>query len=160
MRILIEKRRDGSSVLKCVRVDGSETWQKQDGAQAAFFPLHDLTHFAVESELGVRSGFYGLIAHGWTIDDTTGKGARGPLPADAIFVEGVVGTLDAERAGGVRWTAEEFNDSAARLAAGGGRAAPRTLTDDELDRIRQRRAELFARWRDLEPGEALDLLFP
>jgi hypothetical protein len=40
---------------------------------AAFFALHDLTDFAVESTLGFRCGFYGLAAQGWEIEDTTGN---------------------------------------------------------------------------------------
>ena len=157
--VRITKRTDGGAVLKCVRADGSETWQKQEGQHAAFFPLHDLTHFAVESELGIRGAFYGLIADGWSIEETTGKGARGALPPDAIFVENVVGTLDTERASGSRWTAEEFNENTARFAANGGRPAPRRLTDDDLARIRKRRAELFEQWRDLPPGQTLELAY-
>jgi hypothetical protein len=155
LRIQLTKRTDGGAVLKCIRADGSETWQKQEGKHAAFFPLHDLTHFSVENELGVRSGFYGLIADGWSIDDTTG-----PLPEEALFVENVVGTLDTERAGSARWSAEEFNDSTERHARNSGRALPRRLTDDELARVRKRRAELFARWNALEPGQTLELTFP
>jgi hypothetical protein len=159
LRIQITKRPDGGAVLKCVRADGTETWQKQTGHQAAFFPLHDLTHYAVESELAIRDAFYGLISAGWTIDDTTGKGARGALPADAVFVENVVGTLDTERASGSRWTAEEFNENTARFAANGGRPAPRRLTDDELGRIRKRRADLFEQWRKLPSGQMIELTF-
>ncbi|MEX2154510.1 MAG: hypothetical protein WD825_14305 [Gemmatimonadaceae bacterium] len=159
MRILITKRTDGGAVLKCIRADGTETWQKQEGKSAAFFPLHDLTHYAVETELGVSGAFYGLIADGWPLEDTTGKGARGALPPEALFVENVVGTLDSERAGGARWTAEEFNKSIARHAANGGRPVPRRLSDDELARIRKRRAELFERWRELSAGQTLELSF-
>ena len=39
-------------MLRCVRADGSATWQKQTDRHAAYFALHDLTHFAVETELG------------------------------------------------------------------------------------------------------------
>jgi len=159
LTIRITKRADGSAVLRCVRADGSQTWQKQAGHQGAFFPLHDLTHYSVEVELGVRTAFYGLIADGWDIDDTTGKGARGPLPEEALFVERVVGTLDAERAGGTRWTATEFNDSIAFHARTAGASPPRTLTDDELARVRHRRAELFQHWSALPPGGSLELEF-
>lgn len=159
LTILITKRTDGGAVLKCVRADGTETWQKQTGHQAAFFPLHDLTHYAVEVELGISDAFYGLIAAGWSIDDTTGKGTRGALPAGALFVENVVGTLDTERASGSRWTAEEFNENTGRCAASGGRPPPRRLTDDDLARIRKRRAELFERWRALPPGQSIELTF-
>lgn len=158
LRIQITKRH-GGAILKCVRPDGTETWQKQQGKSAAFFPLHDLTHFAVETELGVRNAFYGLIAQGWSIEDTTGKGSRGALPPDALFIENVVGTLDTERASGSRWTAEEFNESTTRFAANGGRIVPRPLTDDEIARVRKRRAELFAQWQELPPGQTLELHF-
>ena len=99
------------------------------------------------------------MAQGWEIDDTTGKGSRGALPEIAIFVENVVGTLDTERGSGSRWTAEEFNDSCARFAVNGGRAVPRPLTEDELARIRKRRAELFALWAELPAGQSLELSF-
>ena len=160
LRIQITKRTDGGAVLKCIRADGSETWQKQQGHQAAFFPLHDLTHFAVETELGIRDAFYGLIASGWSIEDTSARGVASRLPPDAIFVENVVGTLDTERASGSRWTADEFNENTERFAANGGRPVPRKLTDDELAQVRKRRAELFTQWRELPAGQTLVLTFP
>ena len=160
MRVQIEKRADGATVLRFQRKDGTEDWQKQQGPHAAFFPLHDLTHYAVETTLGITDAFYGLVASGWSIEDTTGKGKRGPITHNAVFVETVVGTLDVERASGSRWTAAEFNENTARHAAGSGRPAPRVLTDDELARIRKRRAELFAAWQELPPGRTLELTFP
>jgi hypothetical protein len=160
LKIRITKRTDGGSVLKCIRTDGTETWQKLQGPNAAFFPLHDLTHFAVESELALHEAFFGLIAAGWSIDETTGKSARGALPDEALFVENVVGTLDTERASGSRWTAEEFNENTARFALKGGRPIPRRLTDEELARIRKRRAELFEQWHHLPAGQVIELTFP
>jgi hypothetical protein len=157
--IQITKRTDGNTVLKCVRADGSETWQKQEGKNAAFFARHDLTHYVVESELGVRTAFFGLIADGWSIDETGQRGVAAKLPVDAVFVENVVGTLDSERASGSRWTADEFNENTARFAANGGRPVPRKLTDDELARIRKRRAELFAQWAELKSGDTMELTF-
>jgi hypothetical protein len=160
VQVQLTKRTDGGAILKCVRADGSETWHKQQGQHAAFFPLHDLTHFAVESELRIGNAFYGLVAGGWSIEDTEGKGPRGTLPPEALFVENVVGTLDTERAGASRWTAAEFNENTARHAANQGRETPRTLTDEELMRVRRRRDELFARWRALAPGDTIELVFP
>ena len=95
--VQIAKRADGAGVLRCTRADGSVTWQKQT-RHAMHFALHDLTHFAVESTLGSRRGFFGLIAEGWEIDDTTGKGLRGRLPQEAVEVEHIVGMFDTERA--------------------------------------------------------------
>jgi hypothetical protein len=157
--VQLTKRADGSSVLKCIRSDGTETWQKQQGSHAAFFALHDLTHYSVETELGIRDAFFGLVADGWSIEDTGQRGVAAKLPAAALFVEQVVGTLDMERASGSRWSAEEFNDALERKAKAEGRAMPRLLTDDELDRVRKRRAELFAEWQSLLAGGTLDLEF-
>lgn len=80
MKIQIAKKTGGGGVLRCTREDGSVTWQKQPERHAAHFALHDLTHYAVETALGYRNGFYGLIASGWEIEDTAGKGPRGKLP--------------------------------------------------------------------------------
>ena len=159
MRIVLTKKTDGTTILKCVRDDGTETWQKND-KHAAFFALHDLTHYAVETELGILAGFFGVVASGWEIDETGQRGVATTLPADALFTETVVGTLDAERASGTRWTAEEFNAALALKARTDGRPAPRVLTDEELARVRKRRAELFAEWHSLPPGNSLELRFP
>jgi hypothetical protein len=48
------------------------------------------------------------------IEDTTGKGARGPLPDEAGEVESVVGLFDSERGSGTLWTADEFAQFAPR----------------------------------------------
>lgn len=42
--IRIRKNPDGTAAVSCIRSDGSATWQRHRGAQAGFFPLHDLTH--------------------------------------------------------------------------------------------------------------------
>ena len=154
------RQKDGRTLLRGIRADGSATWQRQDDNRAAFFPLHDLTHYAVETELGFGRGFVGLIAAGWEIADTTGKGARGPLPDEAIEVEYIVGSLGAERAGDSTCTAEEFNHLASVFAKAKGRPEPRPLTDPELTRVRSRIHELFTRWNALPPGATLELPFP
>ena len=125
-----------------------------------FFPTHDLTHYAVESELGFRRGFYGLIAAGWDIAETTGKTARGPLPDEAIEVEYIVSALTAERAGGAIAASAEFNELAATFANAKGMPPPRALADDDLATVRSRFDELAGKWRDFPPGATLELMFP
>ena len=152
MRVQITKKADGSGVLRCVRADGSVTWQKQTDRQAAYFALHDLTHFAVETTLWLRRGFFGLIAEGWEMEETTGKGARGALPPEAVEVEGIVGLFDAERGGGQIWTVDEFNEFAAMRSV-------RELSADEIVRVKKKRSELFQQWSAIEPGATLELPF-
>jgi hypothetical protein len=160
LKIQFTKHADGGALLKCIRADGSTTWQRQHDKNAAFFPLHDLTHYAVETELGFRHGFYGLIAEGWDIAETTGKTARGPLPNEAIEVEYVVAAFSAERASGVAATGEEFNQLAATFATAKEMALPRGLTDQDLAGVRARFDELVMKWRTLPRGATLELVFP
>jgi len=148
LQIQISKQPDGAEVLRCTRADGSATWQKQT-RHAVHFVLHDLTHFAVETALAYRHGFFGLIADGWDVDDTTGKGARGPLPPEAIEVERIVGLFDSERGSGALWAVEEFNQF-----------APRELSAVEIQTVRNLRAELFQQWFAITPGQKLVLWFP
>ena len=134
-------------MLRCTRSDGSVTWQKQT-RHAAHFALHDLTHYSVETALKYHQGFFGLIAEGWDVEDTTGKGNRGELPAEALEIERIVGLFDAERASGTLWTAEEFNEN-----------APRRLTEEEIYAVQKLRGELFEKWFAVAPGEKLELEF-
>ena len=145
--------------MKCTRADGSTTWQRVDDKHAAFFPLHDLVHYAVESELGFRRGFFGLIAEGWEIAETTGKSARGPLPNETLEVEYLVSAFSAERASGTATTATEFNDLAATFASANEMTQPRELTDEDLARVRSRFTDLAMQWRSLAPGSTLQLAF-
>jgi hypothetical protein len=159
MVVRLTRRMDGTAVLKCVRADGTETWQKQQGRQAMFFPLHDLTHYAVETEFGFRSGFYRLIAAGWDITDTEGTGPRGRLPPEAITVEELVGSLAAERAGGTLWSAQDFNAQAAEYAEANGLPQPPVWSEEDLRRVRKRVKVLLDRWSTLASGATLELPF-
>jgi hypothetical protein len=134
LKIEFSGHEDGTLILRCTRADGSVTWQKRV-KHGAHFILHDITHYSVETVLQASQGFFGLIALGWDIDDTTGKGSRGALPPEALEVERIVGLLDTERASGVITSVEDFNTF-----------APRPITQDQIDRIRSLRGSLSQQW--------------
>ena len=159
LTIRIKKKSDGSAALSCVRADGSTTWQRQLGASGRFFPIHDLTHYAVETELRLRRGFYGLLSEGWDIDDFGAPWPKGPMPPESGHAELIVGFFDTDRAGGTRSTAEEFNTSAASFVAATGGTPPPALTDADVARIRLRLSDLLAGWRETQVGEAFELVF-
>lgn len=149
--VQITRHHDGAGVLHCTRSDGSTTWQKQRFNQAVFFALHDLTHFAVQSVLGFRSAFFRLIADGWGIEETTGKSSRGPIPAEAV--------QNASGSFGCRTGEFRLLDGGRFQPAFGamhletaGFSGQRKLTENDLARIRRRRAECLpyraAAWRD------------
>jgi hypothetical protein len=158
--IRIKKKTDGSAALTCTRADGSVTWQRQDGQLGKFFPLHDLTHYAVEQTLGFTAAFYGLLADGWDMSDFGRDGARGKPPEQAFLAELIVGFFDLERATGVIGTADDFNEKIVTWHADNDR--PPTsfrLVQKDVERIRALRGEMFAKWQALPPGEALEIPF-
>jgi hypothetical protein len=157
--IRFKKTTDGSAALSCRRADGSVTWQRQEGQQGRFFPLHDLTHYAVETVLGHLQGFYGLLAEGWDLTDFGRPWPRGALPGEALASELLVGFLDGEHAAGERWSAEQCNESAATYYSQRGLSGPCVITDADLERVRDKRRELFATWAALRAGETLELRF-
>jgi hypothetical protein len=157
--IRIKKKTDGAAALSCLRPDGSVTWQRQDGRLGRFFPIHDLTHYAVETVLGHRRGFYGLVAQGWDLTDFGAPWPKGRLPADLDPSELIVGFLDLERAGGVRWSAADFNEKAALYYRQHRVPGDCRITEDELLRIRATLGTLVERWHALPPGETLELSF-
>ncbi|TFH67067.1 MAG: hypothetical protein E4G90_00275 [Gemmatimonadales bacterium] len=157
--IRTKKKMDGSAALSCLRADGSVTWQRREGRLGLFFPLHDLTHYAVETTLGHRKGFYGLVADGWDITDFGAPWPRGPIPPDADPSELIVGFLDAERGRGEEWSASDFNDRLANYYTEHGLDGGYTVSEEQPARIRERARELFAAWVAVRPGDTLDLVF-
>jgi len=125
-----------------------------------FFSYHDLTHFAVETTLAFKHGFYGLIASGWDIIDTEGKGPRGKPPAESILVEHVVGLLDRERVGGAQpLTAAEFNEQLRHMAATNDILVGTEFTELELMTTRKPIRDLQHRWASVSTATALELAF-
>src|SRR5215207_3407933 len=142
-------KRDGTPVLSVTRRDGSVAWQRQKH----FFPIHDLGHYAIESVLGLRQAFWGMMADGWDFTDFGTPWPRGPMPnlPEALLAEVTAGWLD-NFAHAVRDEAgaAELNAHLAGYCAQHGNPAPRPITPDELAR----------RWHALAPGEAMELRFP
>jgi hypothetical protein len=154
LRIEFERKRDGSVVFRCVRPDGTATWQRREGHTSLFFASHDLTHYAVETVLGVRRAFFGLIAEGWDIDDTGGKSARGPIPLEAGIVEHIVGLLDRDGMGGAALHSADYVNARVAQALGVGKDV---VTETQLAAIRVTVASLKTRFATLQPGGPLSL---
>lgn len=109
--------------------------------------LRDLTHIAVEAVLQAQSGFFGLVAQGWDIEDTTGDRARGPLPREALEVEQLVALFLAERSSGAQWTPGDFS-------------SVRPLTGEQLDAVRWMVDDLLAEWAAVPVGGAFVMQRP
>lgn len=161
LTLLLKKHADGRTAFTLERADGTRTWQRHE-RHAAFYAAHDLTHYAVETFLGLRGAFYGLVASGWDFDDFLPPYPRGPLNAEALWTETLVGLLDVERgttAPGERlMSATEFNAALRAKLADAGLDAPRDVTEDDLGAIRRQRDALLAEYAAMPRGETLRLV--
>jgi hypothetical protein len=152
-------KRDGTPLLSVHRRDGTVAWQRQSG----FFPLHDLTHYAVEMVLGLRHGFWGMMADGWEFADFGTPWPRGPMPdlAEALLAEVTAGCfgLYASQMEDDESGAAALNQHLSDYCRQHDHPPPRTVTADEFGRIGRLRDEVQARWKALQPGDAMELAF-
>lgn len=155
MLIRLKKGRDGPDSLACVREDGTSTWRRIQRGLA----FHDLAHHAVETELGIRDGFYGLVATGRSFDALADAEERANIPPSAMWVEFVVNQLLTEAASDEVYDEIAFHEGIARAVLTAGLPAPRRLEAAEIARIRARILALVARWRELPMGQTLELEF-
>lgn len=87
------------------------------------------------------------------------KGAFHPTLTRRSSAELIVGFLDVERGTGHPMTAADFSEKARVYFEDRGTFAATTVTDDDLDRIREAMLALFARWAAVAPGDTLELPF-
>jgi len=166
MQILVTKG-ESSDWIEARRADGSIERQNvpHKGPIA-----HDLVHFAVETELTMNRGFWGLIAGGRGPEEiiemaksaghASAKRAALPDPGfvQAIQVERIVECFEAES-----WSGGSDNDSLRAMAAAGcaqSRVPCPELTDEAVDRVRRRLSALGEKWAALKVGETLFLDWP
>jgi hypothetical protein len=160
LTIRLSRRPDGAVIFALRRADGTTTWQKRTGPTAEFFAVHDLTHYAVETTLGYRGAFYGLVASGWDLSDFGPPWPRGPLPIEALAAEVIVGLFDTQRAAHERLSATQCNAAAESYFDAHRSPSPVHVTDEELDRVRGLLSDLAWRWHAARPDEPMELSFP
>jgi hypothetical protein len=136
------------------RPDGSEVWSRVH----PFYPGHDLTHFAVESALGLRRGFFGLIAEGWELTDFVRKHAAAKLPVEAFWAECAVGVTELLGSPAPP-TLAEWQDALDQSVAGQKLPPFRRVNEAEYARLNFLRAALRQQWSVLPMGETLTLDF-
>jgi hypothetical protein len=155
--MIIRMRKSGHlSVITCARDDGSVTYQKT--RHAGFFPRHDLMHYAVESSLGLKESFYGLIAGGWSLEAFTEPGVSRRLPLEAKQTELMVGEIDRLVMFHEPVLAGPFHSFMQQ--ATGGKAMSTPLTQGQLDTIVNTFNSLHSAYLALEEGQEMTLVFP
>jgi hypothetical protein len=142
--------------LELVRDDGTREARELETRSAL---LHDLVHYAVEAEAGLKASFYGRLARGETYEALTAEPAADP---EAMQTEAVVGRIQGI-AKNDTWSTVDPASFAQSIAAGFrslGHEPPAWLTGDLIVRVRERLRRVQGQWRATPFHQTLALEFP
>ena len=159
MQIVLTKKADKPHVLTCRRDDGSETWFQASHANADFFAAHDLSHYALESELGYRSAFYGMVASGRDLNDF---GSQGGAPdtrsysQEALWAENMANLMLLCLREGNSY--EEFQSMLNINYESNPEGTP-PVSEKQYRAIQEKLRDLLKKWKALPANESLTLEF-
>ncbi|MCJ2183208.1 hypothetical protein MTR62_10960 [Novosphingobium sp. 1949] len=158
MQIAITKGR-GSDRVAIVRADGSRA--QAQVVHKGILP-HDAVHFFVERGLGLKRGFWGLLAEGHHPDDLArlaceaghASAARAQVPQNIIVellqAERLVECFEADA-----WSGAGDNAALGAMAQAGCAASHvplPALRDEDLDRVREALTQFGCEWMDAPVG--------
>ena len=133
--------------FEAIRADGSRELREFETKSLL---LHDLVHFAVESEAKLRGGFYGALA----------AGADYSAPregSEAMAIESVVGPLQGALKGEI--DPVSFVARHRQMQANMGSQSPEWLTADLIARTLERLRQLQGQLRATPFGETMEVRF-
>jgi hypothetical protein len=137
--------------LAFVRPDGSGESRELETKSCLY---HDLLHFAVETEAGLRQSFYGLLASGARYADLTMDGtANAEIIATERIIGGLTGALRNDATG------ERFVAVMANAFDAHGERLPEWCSAEFVARVRERMRRLEGHWRATPFGQTLELHF-
>lgn len=159
MTIRFSKGQGKRDTLTVVRDDGTSTWS----ALTPGFATHDFMHYALETTLGYKDAFLGLVGSGLAIEDfgevDPATGRKPQLPAEAIVAETTVQTL------WQYWMTGDWPDAGALsdLLEIAWRQfdlpAPERITSEQLHKTREVFEGVLRQWEQVPPGRSLELTF-
>lgn len=168
MNITFTRTGERTYATQATRGDGV-TLQVPSPDRPALLP-HDLAHYVVERELGLRRGFWGRIADGAVLPGITVVSGRQPPHAAersrVILREAGPQGTHAEVLVGVLLANLHDNGAAAaavaRVAAAWAPARPERepLTDLEIRRAHDALRDALERWQALAVGQSLSVRWP
>ena len=154
MRIAFHKG-SGRHTLSCVRDDGTTTRQEAGPG----LPFHDLAHYIAERALGLRLGFFGMVAAGRSLRELSDPEVLRTLGEEAME-HAMVAEVLARAVGSMATGACRAEDLSTLLLAELGERLPLALRNLSLQTVRAieaRYAALSAEWRALPEGATLTL---
>jgi hypothetical protein len=122
------------------------------------FLFHDLLHYAVESEAGLRGSFYGILGKIGGYEELSVAGGAA-LGGEIAITERVVGALTGALQD-ERLDAEAFVAQVTEYLDIYEERAPRWFTPALIAAVHERMRQLMGRWNATPFGETMELRFP
>jgi hypothetical protein len=164
MRIVLTKISDERHRFEIERDDRSREGKE---LETRSFLLHDLLHYAVETEARLQTGFYGLLAQGTSLEQLNATGAMsgamsnedlGPPGSDLGVAEGVVGPMTAVIAG--RAEPHALLEKMGLAASSTGSTLPSWFDLAFVLRVKESMRHLMGRWKAVPFRGQMELLWP
>jgi hypothetical protein len=152
MEVQITKR-GRRNELACLRRDGSRTASNVGPG----LPYHDLAHYVVERHFGLREGFFGHIAAGYSIEALADKALIQSLGPESWVAEVLARALGSLFTGAC--TLEQFASLVTEDLATLKIRAPEGLNAAAGEKLLAEFKELVARYDALKNAETLRLRF-
>jgi len=144
MRILLTRLTNDRHALEIVRTDGT---RERKELETKSLWLHDLVHYAVESEAGLQDGFWGSLAAGRGLSD------KNP---DLLVIEMLVGALTGAL-NGVPLESVSGNIKSYLENLGEGGKFPAWLTSEYVGRVAEKLRQLVGHWNGTKFGATMEL---
>jgi hypothetical protein len=148
MFLEITKNSGKPHIILYKRDDGSQTWMRADD----FFVRHDLTHYAIEKEMGYTTAFMGMLNKGMDIKDFEDRQKRNQMAISkkAWYSENMANLFLMEIAQG---EFDNFNGVVNETFRSANKQySPPVLSNEEIIRIRMHLRELLRARNELSPG--------
>ena len=155
MKIIFKKNKTYQNYIHCIRDDGTATWMKAD----IFFIMHDLMHYAVETTMNYKNGFYGMLETGIDITgfEVPKTERKFKMTAEALHAESLVNLLVIEIKQGKM---KDINSMLAEIYVNNNYPfAPVNLSEEQHDKIMEVFNDLFHKWNVLDENNILELIF-
>ena len=147
LRVEIVKLSDERHRLGLCRSDGSVEAVELETRSLL---LHDFAHWAVEAEVPIEDGFFGLVARGVSLGELAERGMADPLSPGLALAERLVGPFQA------LWNGRL--EAAVYLTHARG-VGPH-LDEAWIARVSERLRRLTGAWRAVPFAGALELAWP
>jgi hypothetical protein len=136
------------------------TYQRHDGEMLLAdlgpdLPSHDLAHFVMEQILGMKTGFYGNLYAGYSMEQLGDKYVIRQLPVETMIAE--VGTRALQSLAGSACKPEEFNELINMELSGMSTDYRINLSPVEITQLRNDYRHLISQWNALPMGGTLEL---